>query len=144
MEHTFLYEKALADKGIKRSQLPLDIKAKFSEFTALCKKLVAIPEDEPERKPEIDALDAEIDIIDAEMADAINKLPAPVVVTPPVETPPVETPPVVIPPVETPPVVTDPPAKEEETDNTGVIVAVLAVIGGAIWAGFKFFGGKQQ
>lgn len=128
MEHTFLYQKALAEKGIKKSQLPEAVKADLSKFTTMCKELIAIPE---ENKDEIDAKNEEIDILDESIAEAINNLPAPTVVTAP----------------QVAPVVTDPPAntpKEEESDNTGVVLVVLGLIGAGIWAGIKFLGGKQK
>ena len=121
MEHTFLFEEALFDNGINQNQLPANIQSNLSKLTALCKALHNTPD---ENMDELEMLNEKIDNLDEKIADNINAIPKKTVDAP----------------VDAP---ANAPADTSEQNSGGLFVA-LAVLGGIIWVGLKFFSGKQQ
>ena len=117
MKHTFLFEEALFDNGINQNQLPANIQSNLSKLTALCKALHNTPD---ENMDELEMLNEKIDNLDEKIADNINAIPKKTVDAP-----------------------VDAPADTSKQKTGGLLVG-LAVLGGIIWVGLKFFSGKQQ
>jgi len=122
---TFLFESALSDKDLSRTDLPQKTNAKIEDLITLCHELNEIPDDDSES---IDKLNDKIDKLDAEIETAIqNFTPAPeqdasedVELTETEEVP-----------------------EKKGSSNTVATVGILAGIGIAIWGIAKFMGGKK-
>lgn len=123
MEYTFLYEEALAEKGLKKRNLPQAIQDDLKQLVSLCHQLAEMDEEDIAGQ---EKLNDEIDSLDEKISNDIKSIST-------------DTPPAVTPSTDTPPA----PEKEESSSNTGMVVLGLAVVGGLIWGALKLFGGKK-
>lgn len=126
---TFLFESALTNKELSRTDLPKKIDAKIEKLIQLCHDLNEVPDDDNES---IDKLNDKIDELDAEIETSIYEF------TPDQEQSKSETK-EEIPLTETEEI----PQESQGSSNAVATVGVLAGIGLAIWGITKFMGGKK-
>lgn len=121
MEYTFLYEKALAEKGLKKSTLSPELKAEVDNVISLCRDLADLPDEDIDGA---EKLNAKIDDLDESVAKKIDSLK--------VDAPE---------PTQEP---TPKPEGEEQKSNTGAILVGFALVGGLIYGAIKMFGGQSN
>ena len=111
---TYLFEEALADKGLKRNELPSALQNKINDLAKISKDLDNTPDDD---EAKIDSLNKQMDDLDELIAQEIKALE------------------------KSSPADLNQPA--EKKDNTMATVGIMAGVGLLIWGAIKFFGGKK-
>jgi hypothetical protein len=109
-----LYETALKEKGIKKSDLPAETQSKISKMTALCRQLSEEDDDDT-----IEALNDKIDDLDDEISREVESF------TPASNNPPAEN-------------------GEESGSNAIVVVSILGLLGAIGWAVSKALSGGNK
>jgi len=66
----FDFEKVLGEKNIPTAELPKEIQQKIKKISNLCEELVKVPDDSEEETQ----LNEQIDALDAEISQAVEKL----------------------------------------------------------------------